>query len=116
LTGAGLGAAGTQDFGKESNVGSMIGGAILSTIGTAIGGPIGGTIGGLLGGIFGDEPKKRKKRQEVIEKESVENTKESVRQLKAVNRNLTLMVDKMDPYTLPESYYFSVSNNRGLVY
>ena len=97
--------------GKDQGQSSMWG-AGLGMVGQFFGGPIGGLIGGALGSLFaGPEQKK----DEEIKQAQIEYAKESHVELKQVNRNLTVMIDKMKPWNiLDESYYFSAAKNRGL--
>jgi hypothetical protein len=65
----------------------------------------------LIGGLLAPKPQEEKQKEE-----TVQYAKESTKQLKQVNRNLTKLVEQSKPWTiLDQSYYFSVSNARGMV-
>lgn len=111
MKGGGLGTTGAGLFDKTGNTGSMVAGGVLSLIGNAIAPGVGGIIGGLLGGLFGGEKPDEQKDDD----EQVKYARESVKELRSVNRNLTTMIDQSQNYQLQnESYYFSISNARGL--
>lgn len=111
IIGAGMGIATgmgmNQKMGKEGIMGPLGG-----LIGSFFGGP-GAVIGSMLGSWL-DPQSKEKQEDKVVKDEQVKNARESTRQLKLVNRNLTKMIDNMENYALPDSYYFSVSRSRGL--
>lgn len=119
VQGMGLGNVGAGMIGKNPDMGSAIGGGVGAIAGQAIGNAIlpgiGGAIGGFLGGLFGGTLGGTDKDKEDDRKETVKLQRESTKELKMVNRNLVSVIEKMDPYAMSESYYFAVSNNRGLM-
>jgi len=111
FTGGGVGAYVAGTSGKDAGSGGGLGALLGAGLGMTPLGPAGMLLGGLLGGLFAapkaDEDKK--------EDENIQYAKESIKELRQVNRNLTIMIEDIKPWNvLNESYYFSVSNNRGL--
>ena len=70
-------------------------------------------IGAAAGGLLGFLGKKDKETVQEQTKQITSQIKITNRKLDYVNRNLSALADKMEPYPLPESYYFSSDAARG---
>jgi len=118
--GAGMmGAAIGSNRGTKGMVGGAIGSMVGMGAGFAIGGPIGAQIGamagGWLGSLFGKPKKDETKAEETAKTWTSIPSKIDVtnNELQVVNRNLIALKEKMEPYPMPSSYYFSARGNSG---
>ena len=105
--GIGLGSVGAGMAGKGTSMSSSLGGMLgyLTPLG-----PWGALAGGLLGSLFDNS-----NQQDPVQEDQAKYARESFKELKQVNRNLTILVDNSKPFQInDESYYFATSKTRGL--
>ncbi len=119
--GAGMmGAAIGSNRGTKGMVGGSIGSMVGMGAGFAIGGPIGAQIGamagGWLGSLFGKPKKDENKAEETAKTWTSIPSKIDVTnsELQVVNRNLIALKEKLEPFPLPSSYYFSARGNNAV--
>lgn len=110
--GFGIGSFAAEASGRKSVEGGALGG-----IGSIIGGlltnsnPVGMLVGGLLGGLLAPQ----KQEEQNLNEDQTKYARESFKELKQVNRNLTIMIDESKAFQInPESFYFAQNRSRGL--
>lgn len=84
-------------------------GAMMGSVFGPVGTAVGAVVGGLLGAFGG-------KKQEIAPREQTSRVTSKIeitnKKLEVINRNLSAIREKIQPFPLPESYYFSASASR----